>query len=140
MMTFHRWLNTGIGSPNCADACRDMDKQQREQAVFHAVYRDEEFDSVVHQDLPDFVVRHRGQESRFGVEITELFEMEADARAYNHPSYIGDLLAGAQPMHKDDLQAFPLSKVKITDKDGNVKDVDVPTIIREAPSPVDHSR
>lgn len=43
----------------------------------------------------------------------------------NHPSYISDLLAGANHLHKDDVSEFEVVEVTITVPDGTVKDIEV---------------
>jgi len=115
-------------------------KAEREFKALALVYRTEEFESSRHGDRPDFVLRHHGADRGFGVEITELYETQADARAELHPAYIADLLAGRPHMHKDDVSLLKVEKVQLHDKDGNLKAADLPAIIRKKP-PIDkHAR
>ena len=115
-------------------------KAERERAGLDQVYRANEFEWLHHGDRPDFVLRHRGADAAFGVEVTELYETEADARAQLYPAYIGDLLAGGSHMHKHDTSVLKVEKVQLQDKDGNLKAADLPAIIRQLPSADQHAR
>src|SRR5229473_6964619 len=115
-------------------------KAERERAGFDQVYRAQEFESLQHSDRPDFVLRPRGADAAFGVEVTELYETEADARAETHPGYISDLLAGGPHMHKHDASVLRVEKVQLQDREGNLKAADLPAIIRSKPSADEHAR
>jgi hypothetical protein len=115
-------------------------KAERERAGLDQVYRAHEFESLQHGDRPDFVLRHRGADTAFGVEVTELYETEADARVELHPGYIPDLLAGGRHMHRQDPLVLKVEKVQLQDKDGNLKAADLPAIIRKIPSAHEHAR
>lgn len=114
-------------------------KAERERAALDQVYGAHEFKSLHHGDRPDFVLRYRGADSAFGVEVTELYETEADARAELHPGYIGELLAGGRHMHKHDASVLKVEKVQLQDEDGKLKAADLPAIIREKPSADEHA-
>jgi hypothetical protein len=115
-------------------------KAERERAGLDQVYRAQEFEALHYSDRPDFVLRHRGAATAFGVEVTELYETEADARAELVPGYISDLLAGGRHMHKEDPLVLKVEKVQLHDKDGNLKAADLPAIIRQIPSAHEHAR
>lgn len=70
----------------------------------------------------------------FGVEVTEFYDTESDARARNHPTYVSDLLAGGGHMHKDDVSVLSVARVSIQGPDGVVKQTDVSAILRELPT------
>src|ERR1700737_4022833 len=105
-----------------------MNKAEREWATLRLVYDDQEFASVAHSDSPDFLLRHPSSDMQFGVEVTELYETESDARARFHESYIDDLLAGAPPMHRDDAEVLAVNRFVLTDSEGNVKASGFPAI------------
>ncbi|MET8051489.1 hypothetical protein ABZU75_28195 [Streptosporangium sp. NPDC005286] len=111
-----------------------MKKHDRELAILRMIYDEKKFASVQHQDRPDFLLRHHGASTNFGVEVTELYQTESDARANNRPGYIGQLLAGGRYMHKDDTKTLSISTVKIQDSEGNLKADNVSAIIRQQPS------
>lgn len=110
-----------------------MDKRDRERAILDMIYASHEFALVQHQDSPDFLLKHHGVDAAFGVEVTELYENEADARAEHHPEYIGRLFEGHPHMHKDDIQALAVSRVTVREPNGRIKHEDLPAIIRQHP-------
>lgn len=113
------------------------EKRDRERAILRAVYREDEFSLIDHVDRPDFVLQ-RPDVPPFGVEITELFETEADARLRRHPHYLPRLFEGGPHMHKDDVYLLNVARVDVRDRDGNVKGRDIPAIIRPTPTPRSH--
>jgi len=113
-------------------------KLDRERELLRAVYREREFATVEHGDSPDFVLRHHGVSTPFGVEVTEVFETEADARLRFHPEYVGRLLAGGPYMHRDDPSLLPLTSVSIRAPDGTLKAEHVPAILRKTATREQH--
>ena len=114
-------------------------KAEREWEGLRQVYREHEFASVHHGDRPDFVLCRQGTDTEFGVEVTELYETEADARAHIHPDYIPQLLSGSRHMHKDDVSVLNVERVQLLDKAGNVKATSLPAIVRELPAAREHT-
>lgn len=115
------------------------DKPAVEWAALKVVYTVADFQSVKKHEEPDFLLQHHRNSDPFGVEVTQVFRTDSDARMINHPSYISDLLAGADHLHKDDVSEFEVVEVTITAPDGTLKDTEVPAIIRERPSQAEHS-
>ncbi|MDQ3578071.1 MAG: hypothetical protein M3443_10830 [Actinomycetota bacterium] len=113
-------------------------KLSRERALLRAAYNESDFAAVEHQDKPDFVLRHHGQPTSFGVEVTDIFETEADARVRGHPEYVSRLLAGGRHMHRDDLEILQVGSVTVRAQDGTVKADNVPAILRKSPTYVQH--
>jgi hypothetical protein len=116
-----------------------VSKPQREMAILRTVYGLEEYSSVQPGDMPDFVLVAPGREE-FGVEVTELHRSDSHARATYHPSYIGKLLAGGRPMHKDDKSTFAVNEVTVSDPEGNVRQTNIPAIITQTATFEDHYR
>lgn len=116
---------------------KEVEKEKREWAALRLVYNDRTFALAVHHDPPDpdFVLRHHGAAQSFGVEVTELYETESDARAAQHPDYIVQLLAGEPPMHKDDATVLEVVPVDLQDSEGNLKAAGIPAIVRPIPPP-----
>ena len=83
------WRSDGFPYRQCLMTA----KPDRERASLRLVYDEEKFALVEHRDEPDFVLQHHGDHLPFGVEVTDLYETESDARAQLHPTYISDLLA-----------------------------------------------
>jgi hypothetical protein len=65
-----------------------VDKAQREQLAVRSIYDEAEFPVFIHQDRPDFVLGFATDGPRFGVEVTELFQTEANARLLHVPDYV----------------------------------------------------
>src|SRR5712692_7514499 len=116
---------------------KELKKEEREWAALRLIYEEGTFASVAHHDPPDpdFVLRHHSAARSFGVEVTDLYETESDARAANHPYYISRLLAGESPMHKDDAAVFEIVPVDIQDSEGNLKFGGIPAIVRPVARP-----
>lgn len=76
-------------------------KQRNEQRIFDTVYGNTNHLNTTHGDKPDFLVS-LVDDLKFGVEITEFFQSESQARLNNIPSYISELLDGKSMRHKDD--------------------------------------
>ena len=103
-------------------------KKQREREILDEVYAHRNFFEIEAHEAPDFLIRiHPGAE-QFGVEITEFYLTEGQARLKQIDGYIDHLLAGGDVRHKDDRQHFKVSAITILSKDGDVKVPDVPAI------------
>ncbi len=88
-------------------------KLDREPACLNTVYVETEFESVRLTDRPDFILQHRSPAPPFGVEVTDLYQSESEARLAEHPDYISELLAGGDHMHRDDQETLKVSTVTI---------------------------
>jgi len=117
-----------------------MTKRERERAILKMVYDVHAYASIDDHERPDFLLRHSVDGPPFGIEVTELFATESDARMRHRADYITRLFAGGAPMHKDDVKTLRVAKVVITTKDGVEKARDVPAIIRRMPTVAEHSR
>ncbi|GAA4758056.1 hypothetical protein GCM10023328_47380 [Modestobacter marinus] len=115
-----------------------MDKAGRERLAVEVVYDAAELDKLEPGDKPDFVLAKRyGPE--FGVEVTDLYETESNARLINVPGYIGQLFEGGPHIHRDDVAVLQVAEFSITDQDGNVKQENVRGVIQERSSESVHS-
>lgn len=118
-----------------------VEKRANEWSILRTVYDIEECTAVEESERPDFLLTKHGHGAvPFGVEVTELFRDQADARSVRHPDYLDALFRGAPHMHKDDKAALPLSFMRITDLDGNVTHENMPGIFTAARSESDHRR
>ena len=92
-----------------------VEKRANEWSILRTVYDIEECTAVEESERPDFLLTKHGHGAvPFGVEVTELFRDQADARSVRHPDYLDALFRGAPHMHKDDKAALPLSFMRIT--------------------------
>lgn len=115
-------------------------KRAQEHDILEMVYQVGRFEAVVPRERPDFALWSAAQDTPFGVEITQLFQSEAQARFNLVHGYAHRLWSGGTYIHKDDVQALRAVKVTITDADGNVRQEDVPAIFSERPKPEDYCR
>lgn len=118
-----------------------IDKRANEWSILRSVYEASDFQDVHEHERPDFLLMRRGSGAiPFGVEVTELFAHEGDARAVNHPGYLPALFDGALHMHKEDPRLLPVVRMRLTDPDGNVKHEDLPGILTLTASDSEHRR
>lgn len=109
-----------------------MDKVERERVALEVVYDPAELDKLVPGDKPDFVLAKRFGPD-FGVEVTDLYQTESNARLINVPDYLPQLFAGGPHMHKDDIEVLQVGEFVIQDKDGNVKQDNVRGVFQQRP-------
>jgi hypothetical protein len=111
-------------------------KKQEELRIFDLVYADRSFDEVKEFENPDFLVRYFPNTSYFGVEVTEYYLTETNARIDNISGYTGQLLNGNDFKHKDDSKVLNVAEIDIINKDGSVLAKNVSSIIQEVPPPI----
>ena len=68
-----------------------MDKKDREKSILKMVYNNDRIDEIIDCENPDFKVRNNHQQAFFGVEVTELYYSESNARLRNIPNYLDNL-------------------------------------------------
>lgn len=95
-----------------------MPNREQERAILRMIYNEEEFVTVIQDDCPDFRIVRRGSEIQFGVEITELYSSEAEARLSNLPGYLSHLLAGGAYRHKSDQTVLEIGEFRVDQPDG----------------------
>lgn len=110
-------------------------KKQEERRIFDLVYGDRSFDKVKDFETPDFLVRYFPNTPYFGVEVTEYYLTETNARLDNITDYTGQLLDGKNYKHKDDRKVLDVAEIDIINKDGSVHIKNVSSIIQEVPPP-----
>lgn len=96
-----------------------MDKQT-EKNILEMVYESNRLSNLKESESPDFLVSNIGEEIPFGVEVTELFIDESNARLKKVPNYLFDLLDNEAFIHKDDKEVFDVSELSIIDKNNRV--------------------
>ena len=94
-------------------------RKARERAILEMVYDIVQFDSVRDSESPDFILQHRSEQEYFGVEITEFYLTDSDARTRFIPGYVSSLFAGGQVRHKDDIDTLKVEKATLTRADGS---------------------
>jgi hypothetical protein len=89
-------------------------KKEIEVEIFRKVYP--ELTSFEHTDKPDFICSYN--QIKFGVEVTQLFINESDARLSFIPNYSHSLLEGPNYKHRKDKLHLKTGKVKIINEKG----------------------
>jgi hypothetical protein len=110
-------------------------KKQQERRIFDLVYADRSFDEVKESENPDFLVRFFPNTAYFGVEVTEYYLTETNARIDNIAGYTGELLNGNDFKHKDDRKVLNVTKIDFIDENGIVQAKNVSAIHQEMPPP-----
>lgn len=109
-----------------------MNRKDRERAILEMVYDVDRFDTVRESESPDFTLRYRNKQEYFGVEVTEFYLTDSDARIRNIPGYMSSLLAGGQARHRDDVDTLKAQKATLTRADGSGEEI-IDVIARESP-------
>ena len=68
------------------------------------VYTKDRIDEIIDGENPDFKIRNKHQQNFFGVEITELYYSESNARLDNIQVYLGEILDGKRFRHRKDTK------------------------------------
>ena len=110
-----------------------MHKSEKERIILSMVYDLSRFASVIQRECPDFSLRYASVDQAFGVEVTELYYSESNARTHNIPRYTTDLLAGGDHRHRDDRAVLQVGRINILARDGTEKASDVPAILQKIP-------
>jgi len=113
-----------------------LNKEQKEAAIFNMVYLKDNFAEIHHLDEPDFRVRCVESEHFFGVEITEFYLSESNARVKNIPGYATDLLKEEKYRHKVDRELLKVKDVTIKSTNGSERQSKV--ILQKVPKPEDY--
>lgn len=113
-----------------------MDKKTRERIILKMVYDLDSFEKVIDNESPDFRLKYPTENEFFGIEITEFYFSESNARLKNIPSYVTELIRDNKYRHKDDKENIKIDEIKIL-RDEEVVDT-TDSIIQELPSPKEY--
>src|SRR5713101_2273510 len=90
-------------------------KKNKERTIFDLVYAGRAFDSVTPTEEPDFRVKNADGE--FGVEITEFYFSQSEARIKNIPGYFQEILERKNYKHKDDVVPLEVKEITVLPHD-----------------------
>lgn len=108
-----------------------MDKG-REEEILRAVYTPLTDLRLIPSEAPDFILRS-GTADVLGVEITEFYVDETEARARKIPGYMRSLIDGGSHRHLDDICRLRMEKMRYL-KDGQEPGREIIGVVREVPS------
>ena len=106
-------------------------KKNKERTIFDLVYAGRAFDSVTPTEKPDFTVKNADGE--FGVEITEFYFSQSEARIKNIPGYFQEILEGKKYRHKDDAVPLDVAEITVQPGDNRRPNFNVKGIVRQLP-------
>jgi hypothetical protein len=112
-------------------------KLEIEKYIFSLVYNKKTELKIEHEDKPDFWICNSSNQ-RFGVEITEIYKNESDARLTNIPNYTGELLDFKKYRHKDDFESLIVDDIEIISEDGDKRKTKA--VVQSVPSITEFSR
>ncbi len=127
-------LGRDLGHPALAGtaAMHIQGKKQREREIVDLVYGFRRPYQLDDNEQPDFVARLAPDDAPFGIEVTEVFPSQSNARLDRIPGYVGELLEGGGFRHKADRRELKVDKIQIL-SEGSVKFNDVPAVIQGLP-------
>jgi hypothetical protein len=94
-----------------------MDKQ-KERNLLGLIYNDSEYAEIVDSEEPDFNIRHKNSTYRFGVEVTEFYYTESNARLRNIINYFTELTENEKYRHKKDKRDLEVREFTIISDQG----------------------
>ena len=107
-------------------------KKDKERTIFDFVYADRVYDSVTPTEEPDFTVTNA--DGAFGVEITEFYFSQSEARIQNIPGYFQEILERQNYRHKDDVVPLSVAEMTIQTGDNRRPSFNVRGIVQRLPS------
>lgn len=110
-----------------------------ERRAFDQAYRSHDQWAITPSESPDFICL-RDNKPVLGVEVTELWQHETDARLSKISGYFGSLLDGGQVVHKDDRVVAKVETIQLVPKDSLEPIAEVPAIMRKHPSPAERAK
>lgn len=109
-------------------------KKQLEKIILRNVYSDSIY-NIIEEEEPDFILANPKSNIKFGVEITDLYWSESNARLKNIPNYTIELLNKQPYRHKDDFINIKIDTVKFKNPNNN-EEFETIAVIQEFP-PID---
>lgn len=106
-------------------------KKNKERTIFDLVYAGRVIDSVTPAEEPDFKVKNADGE--FGVEITEFYFSQSEARMKNIPGYFTEILEEKKYRHKDDVVPLEVKEFTVLPSDNRSPSFKVEGFMRQVP-------
>jgi hypothetical protein len=104
----------------------------RERRAFDRTYGPRNTWNVVPGEVPDFLCERSGR-VLLGVEVTQIWLHETDARLANIKGYTSTLLDKGTFLHKDDSANVVIDDIKIVPVEGDAPTIEVRAIFQELP-------
>ena len=110
-----------------------------ERRAFDLAYRSHDQWTITPGESPDFICLRHGQPI-LGVEVTELWQHETDARLSKIGGYFDSLLDGGEVAHKDDRYVAKVETIQLLPRDSLDPIAEIPAIMRKHPSPAERAK
>ncbi len=107
--------------------------KEKEKFILKMVYDPQDYDKVEDSEVPDFRIKNKGDFPYFGVEITEFYVSESNARLLEIPNYAEDIIKRDKFRHKVDKTSLSAEPVEVFSSEGKSKGT-TRAIIRQAPN------
>lgn len=106
-------------------------KKTVERSILDFLYLEKDF-KIENFERPDFILTTPSN-LKFGVEVTEFFIRESNARLKKMDSYLDELIDSKKYRHKNDYQELKVDEIKII-KTNNKEEIRTTAIIQQPPS------
>lgn len=113
-------------------------KKESELNIFQLAIDKKSYKDFQHRDKPDFWVESVFRSTLYGVEVTELFISETDARLHKISDYTGELLDSKKYRHRDDIHRLNVSGIILESPNGDR--MSVPAIKLESITFAEHEK
>jgi hypothetical protein len=88
-------------------------KKNNERKILNLIYKDSEYE-IHPSEEPDFLLIDKEHGYSFGVEITEFYINDSNARLRNIPHYGDDIITKGKYRHKKDIKELEVQELTIT--------------------------
>lgn len=126
-----------MGTAQPPDPFKGLNRQERkrlqETIILEMAYDLSRFSSVIPRERPDFALTNQSG-TPFGVEVTQLFVNESQARLNLAHGYADRLWKGGTHIHKKDAKLLRVTTVTVTSKEGKVRHASLPAIFTDTPT------
>jgi len=106
-------------------------KAEKELEILKLIYDLSKYKRVAKSEKPDFILYLPVRDYRFGVEISEFYFSESDARLRNIPNYVTEILNKNAYRHKDDRKELKVQDATLISQDK--KEQTIQGILKELP-------
>jgi len=105
-----------------------------EELILKTVYDKDQLSEIIPTEQPDFMIRNNAEKSFWGVEVTEFYYSESNARLRKIDNYFSEIFDEQQYRHKDDIENLRLQDMTYISKDRKEKKK-IKGIFHELPKP-----
>ncbi|OZV13535.1 hypothetical protein CIW83_03035 [Tissierella sp. P1] len=116
---------------------KNEDKSLKERRILNLIYKESDYQVVEESEDPDFKIKYKYEDRKFGVEITEFYLNGSNARIRNIPIYFEEIMNNRRYRHKEDKKVLEVKELELISSDGSVEPIE--GIMQELPSYEEYS-